>query len=236
MTQAAVIGGERLVVPDVLRGVALFAMLVAHAKPFLVDLPGAVTFAMGSLNDLASPLFALVMGLSAQTLLPARGAAHAARVPPRPDAVGDGGRRSARLRGAASAGEARRCRAVRIGDYPDTLHDVGLVFAVYVAVVLLATVRAPGAARVIAAIFEPFRARRRGRAQPVSAPRRPARVLAAAGLRVRRGRLARWSAIVVGVFVVAWVWWRFIGAGPVEWLLGWVTGRPKRFRRALTPA
>ncbi len=30
--------GDRLVVPDVLRGVALLAMLIAHAMPFLTDI------------------------------------------------------------------------------------------------------------------------------------------------------------------------------------------------------
>ena len=58
----------RLVVPDVLRGVAILGMLVAHAKPLLPSLPPGVPLAMGSANDVASPLFALVMGLSAEIL------------------------------------------------------------------------------------------------------------------------------------------------------------------------
>jgi hypothetical protein len=36
------------------------------------------------------------------------------------------------------------------------------------------------------------------------------------------------------VTAIGWVWWRFIGVGPVEWLLGWVTLRPKRWRRDRT--
>ena len=59
-------GGPRLLVPDVLRGVAIIAMLVAHAVPFLPQAPGTVRFLMGTVNDVASPLFALVMGMSTQ--------------------------------------------------------------------------------------------------------------------------------------------------------------------------
>ena len=122
------------------------------------------------------------------------------------------------------------------GSYPDTLHDVGLVFAAYVAVVLLATVRAPGAARVIAVVFEPFRALG---AVALSLYLLHVALLAfwlQPGYGFAEDDWLRWSVVVVGVFVVAWLWWRFIGVGPVEWLLGWVTGRPKRFRRSLTPA
>lgn len=57
---------QRLIVPDVLRGVAIVAMLIAHAVPFLPLAPGALRFVMSNINDLASPLFALVMGMSAQ--------------------------------------------------------------------------------------------------------------------------------------------------------------------------
>ena len=38
----------RLVVPDVLRGVAILGMLIAHAKPLLPSLPPGVPLAMGS--------------------------------------------------------------------------------------------------------------------------------------------------------------------------------------------
>lgn len=61
---------ERLVVPDVLRGVAILAMLVAHgANSLMPDVPTPVRMVSGQLNDLASPLFALVMGMAAQILL-----------------------------------------------------------------------------------------------------------------------------------------------------------------------
>ncbi|MCT9819134.1 hypothetical protein N3K63_02410 [Microbacterium sp. W1N] len=59
----------RLVIPDVLRGVAIFAMLVAHGIPLMTDVPATVTVLTGMLNDVASPLFALVMGISAQLVL-----------------------------------------------------------------------------------------------------------------------------------------------------------------------
>lgn len=55
----------RMVVPDVLRGFAIVAMLVAHSSPLLSIDSGAARLAIASLNDVASPLFALVMGMSA---------------------------------------------------------------------------------------------------------------------------------------------------------------------------
>jgi len=57
---------ERFPTPDILRGIAVTAMLIAHAAPLLPDVPPAVRFVTGNINDLASPLFALVMGMSAQ--------------------------------------------------------------------------------------------------------------------------------------------------------------------------
>lgn len=64
----------RLVVPDVLRGLAIVAMLVAHGVPIMMDVPEPVAVATLLLNDLASPLFALVMGISAQLVLDRPGA------------------------------------------------------------------------------------------------------------------------------------------------------------------
>lgn len=61
-------GGPRLLVPDALRGLAILAMLVAHAIPFLPGAPSAANFVMYNVNDVASPLFALVMGMAAQLL------------------------------------------------------------------------------------------------------------------------------------------------------------------------
>ncbi len=341
---------ERLVVPDVLRGVAILAMLIAHAMPLLMTVPPAVRFVSGNINDLASPLFALVMGMSAQIvvqrtnrdsrwrmllqqairglvlvvlglwmenwltwvaivlshlglllilgvpilLLSTRwviGIAIAlvalsdpinawARLALAPVASGSfigahlaswlvlgnsyrvsnllpffllgallirhGFRRdrllwamaiiapiaylvrpvSERLSGAAETVS---------GTYADTLHDLGLVLAVYVVIVLLATVRAPRPARVISIVFEPLRA-----IGAVALSLYVAHVGLIA-LWMQMGSFStgpdylRWLILVPGIVVAGWLWWRFIGVGPLEWLLGWVTGRPKRWRRAAEP-
>lgn len=343
--------GDRLVVPDVLRGVALLAMLIAHAKPFLVDIPGAVNFTMGNINDLASPLFALVMGLSAQILAQRTPADRRGRMLLQQAARGlvlvalgvwmstwgswvavvlsflgllllvgvpilllstrwvivvavavtvlsDPVNAWARatlwplvspspvlmqlswwlvlgtpyrlinllpffLLGALLMRHGmKRDRALWVmaavapvaylvrplltnvfdvpdpvsGSYPDTLHDVGLVFATYVVIVLLATVRSPGPARVIDIAFEPFRA--------IGAVALSLYLLHVAmlGFWLQPGfdstagnDIARWSVVVLATVIAGWLWWRFIGAGPVEWLLGWVTGRPKRWSRDSVP-
>ncbi|QHC74795.1 acyltransferase family protein [Rathayibacter sp. VKM Ac-2805] len=66
---------DRLVAPDVLRGVAVAAMLVAHAMPLVPSArTGVVGFLAWNVNDLASPLFALVMGMSAALVLARPGA------------------------------------------------------------------------------------------------------------------------------------------------------------------
>lgn len=57
--------GSRLPLLDALRGVALIAMLLAHVVPFLPDLPRVARAVLGNINDVASPLFALVMGMTA---------------------------------------------------------------------------------------------------------------------------------------------------------------------------
>jgi uncharacterized protein len=352
MTDAATAGVatrvDRLVVPDVLRGVAILAMLVAHAKPFLSGLPGPVAFVMIQLSDLASPLFALVLGLSAQILLqrtPRSGrglmlvqqglrgvvlialglwletwgtwvavvlaflgvvlllgvpllllstrwvAVIALALAVLSDPVNAWARAtlwpivggSPVLYDVASwlflgfsyrvtnllpfflfgallmrhgfrrdntlwimAAIAPVAYAIRpllnkltgvealSGSIPDTLHDVGVVFATYVVIVLLATVRDPRPARVIEIVFEPLRA------------------IGATALSIylfHVGLIAlmthwgyvpiwdgygQWAVIVIAVTLIGWLWWRFIGVGPVEWLLGWVTLRPKRWRRRAT--
>lgn len=61
---------DRVVLPDVLRGLAILAMLVAHgANSLMPELPRFIRMIEGGLNSLASPLFALVMGITAQLLL-----------------------------------------------------------------------------------------------------------------------------------------------------------------------
>ncbi|NNG41264.1 DUF1624 domain-containing protein [Flexivirga sp. ID2601S] len=49
---------------DAARGIAIVAMVVAHAVPWFVA-PQPLRAIIGQVNDLASPLFALVMGVSA---------------------------------------------------------------------------------------------------------------------------------------------------------------------------
>ena len=132
----------------------------------------------------------------------------------------------------APSGTAIGCRRNVSGSYPDTLHDVGLVLGVYVVIVLLATVRRPGPARVIAVAFEPLRA--------IGAVALSLYLLhvgiiamwARAGYTGADNDLVSWLIIVPGMVLAAWLWWRFIGVGPVEYLLGWVTGRPKALGRA----
>ncbi|PPG91909.1 DUF418 domain-containing protein, partial [Rathayibacter rathayi] len=66
---------DRLVAPDVLRGVAVVAMLIAHAMPLVPSQrTGAIGLLAWNVNDLASPLFALVMGMSAALVLARPGA------------------------------------------------------------------------------------------------------------------------------------------------------------------
>ncbi|MGB4135205.1 MAG: heparan-alpha-glucosaminide N-acetyltransferase domain-containing protein, partial [Microbacterium sp.] len=69
----AVPRAPRLIVPDVLRGVAIVAMVLAHAAPMLPGIPHVLKSVTGNISDLASPLFALVMGMSAQLVWNAGG-------------------------------------------------------------------------------------------------------------------------------------------------------------------
>ncbi len=70
---------NRLALPDILRGVAIIAMVIAHAEPFLPNSPAAVHTVTSLVSSLAAPLFALVMGMSAQLVWDAP-RAHAGRV------------------------------------------------------------------------------------------------------------------------------------------------------------
>lgn len=63
---------RRLPLPDLARGVAILAMLIAHAQVVLPERPAAVSEVFARVNDVASPLFGLVMGMSAAIVL-ARG-------------------------------------------------------------------------------------------------------------------------------------------------------------------
>ncbi|WP_164232992.1 acyltransferase family protein [Microbacterium hydrocarbonoxydans] len=328
----------RMPIPDVLRGVAILAMLIAHAGPFVPNMPKVLLYVQSDINDVASPLFALVMGISAQLVwnrrdglartwlqqtwrgillfalgmwmstwgswvaivLQALGALLIVGVPllllgtrmlivaavaillisqplialargalwifTQPGFVIE-------LANAVALGPSYRLinllpffllgalllrhgftrdrmlwimaaiaplayiasfaidkltdAEVKSGDYLDTLHDIGLVFAVYVAVVFAATARARGEWE---RVFVPFRA---------------CGQLALSLYVLHVGLIALWARangfpqgneplgwllIVPGMVLVAWVWWRFAGVGPVEWLMGLLTGRPKRLR------
>lgn len=331
---------KRLVVPDVLRGVAIVAMLIAHAVPMLPDAPRALSFVMGNINSLASPLFALVMGISAQIVWNRNGgvgrtmlqqslrgvalialgvwmmtwgswvavvlqylgllliigvpllllgtraliivtavivvasqpilewARSAAWIYMQPVPVIEvanwvalgpsyrlinllpffllgaillrrGIRRDRVLWTMAviapiaylisMVGGRFLVADVRSGDYLDTLRDVGLVFATYVVVVLVAEMRRARATRIRDAVFAPLRAWGQ---VALSLYLLHVGIIAwwahAFNGRPQQNSLIGWLAVVVLPLIIGWLWWRFVGPGPVEWVLRWVTGRPKK--------
>ena len=345
----AVARTERLIVPDVLRGIAILAMLIAHANPLLPQLPGALRFVISNVNDLASPLFALVMGISAQLVwntsrrvsatllqqvlrgivlialglwmltwgswvvivLPALGVLLIVGAPllllgSRALAVvlaivvvvGAPLNELARgqiaqilssnivvqqladwtvlghsyrltnllpffLLGALLLRSGlRRDRTMWImlavapfayavrpvlekglhqpaavsGSYPDTLHDVGLVFVAYAAIVLLAELPRRGA--VLDGVFAPLRIWGQ---LALSLYLLHVWIVSlwarSIGWPAVNMPLA-WASVVLLPLAVAWLWWRFVGTGPVEWLMGAVSGRPKPLivRRRLVTA
>jgi hypothetical protein len=337
--------GEREIVPDVLRGFAIMAMLIAHAAPLLPDRPAVVSFVIASLNSVASPLFAMVMGMSAALVIARAGRSTSAtwvlvaqntargvllvvlgiwlstwgswiaivlaplgftlivgmpiallrsrwvavalavvlvagapvvaavtsatmQIAPTMDPLGrlllesfftNTSYRVLSLLPFFFAGVLllrhgfRRDRTVWIllavalvsysvqpilrrvtgqpeepsGGYTDTLHDVGLVFVVYVAVVLLASTRSGAARRAAGALFVPLR------------------IVGtlALSIYVLQVAVVAWIAhpypadmgetnyyllsalIVVVVPAVGVVWWYFLGLGPIERVMGLVTGR-----------
>ena len=334
--------GGRLVVPDVLRGIAIVAMLLAHATPFLPQIPGAARFVLGNINDLASPLFALVMGMSAQLvwssshrapatllqqairglllialglwmatwgswvvivlcylgllllvgvpllLLPTRALAvvlaavavigaplnelaraHIAEILTSNEVVrnladwtvlGHSYRVSNLLPffllGAVLLrGGLRRDRAMWLmlaiapfayvvtpvlekvlhlpafvsGTYPDTLHDVGLVFATYAVVVLLATMR--NERRAVGAVFAPLRIWGQLALSLYLLHVGVVSLWARATGYPTENNAIGWASVVVLPLVAALLWWRFVGTGPVEWLMGAASGRPKPLLR-----
>lgn len=331
---------QRLLVPDVLRGIAIIAMLVAHAMPFLPNVSILIEFPAAQLNALASPLFALVMGISAQivwgrsqsvglTLVQqairgvillvlgfwmatwgswvavilaylgllllvgvpilllrtrtviviaallfvvsdpllrwARGALISAYGQPFPIRdlaeivflgnsyrlvnllpffllgavlLRHGFKRDRLLLAMAIVAPIAyvasfvgiRVFDVQSGDYLDTLHDVGLVFAVYVLVVLAATARRDGIRRFWEAVFVPIRA-----CGQLALSLYLLHVAVIAWWNLEHGRPVEnsylgWALVVPGMILIGWLWWRFIGTGPVEWLMGLATGRRKKWR------
>ncbi|NQX05455.1 DUF418 domain-containing protein [Rathayibacter sp. VKM Ac-2856] len=329
---------DRMLVPDVLRGVAIVAMLIAHALPLVPGLRGgAVGFVAGNVNDLASPLFALVMGMSAALVL-ARPTSSGGRVVVqnlirgavlvalgvwlgtwgswiaivlahlgltlalgtpilllRSRAVAVIGAvllvLGAPLNAAVAAGAdptvlygrtpvglllqwsfvdphyrvtnllpffllgalllRRGFRRERLlvllavvavlaypvrpvlerllgvdagsGSHPDTLHDLGLVLAAYVVVVLLATVRRRPASTVIAAALTPLRAVGSLALSVYVLQVAVVAAFATAGLGYRADTPAAALLLVLGVWAIGVLWWRFVGIGPLEWLIGRLT-------------
>lgn len=335
-------GSARLIIPDVLRGVAIVAMLVAHAAPFLPERPGGATFAIGMLSEMASPLFAFVMGMSAQLLwkraprlratllqqlirglflialgvwmatwgswvaivlghlgillivgaplLLARAPwvvaivaatlvlseplvrasrgwvwAYSASSPVR-DLL-DWMILSPHYRlvnllpffligGLLARYGLRRGRLLTIiavvatvayltwgltayadlaltesGGYTDTLRDIGLVFAVYVVVVLAATARREGAKRFWQPVFVPLIACGQVALSLYLLHVGIIALYARAYGRPVENFWPGWLVIVPGMILVGWLWWRFVGTGPVEWVMGWLTGRRKPLLR-----
>ena len=350
------IQADRLVVPDVLRGIAILAMLIAHAGRLVAPLPGPVHFLQGNISDVASPLFALVMGMSTAIVVLKTGVdprdrgllvlqnairgvllvvlglwlaswwtwiaivlaplgvtliigtpivllstrwvlgiaagivvisqpVHAVMTGVLPslyytpwvfpmDWLFTGGEYRAlnllpfflvgvallrngfrrdllllallvvalvayplrplyeNLGAPAMGSDPATLEAMTgSGTYIDTLHDVGLVFLTYVVIVALATVRSPGPARLVGAFFTPFRAL--GTVSLSVYVLQVAVVAVLGGLAMPlAGRWGAWLILVVGVSLVGILWWRFVGKGPVEWLLGIVSGRYRLSRRS----
>jgi uncharacterized protein len=334
---------DRYLVPDVARGVALMAMLIAHAGPIMVDQPAATSFLQGQLNDLASPLFALAMGAAAAIVLAkagtARGAARSVIVQnlirgailvllgllletwgswiaivlsflgivlavgtpllllgtralaavlavlllvgaPLNTAVlsiagpliTSGERTPAsfllewvflsphyrvtnllpwfllgallfRMRfGGPRTGWVLLAIAVPAwwvgplwrgatgeefsasGSYVDTLHDAGLVLLAMGLIILLASIRGPGAG-VVRAVFLPFRAIGSVSLSLYVFQVAVVALMSASGISFGTTDPVAWLVLVLGVPLVGILWWRFVGKGPIEWLTGVVSGR-----------
>ncbi|MEU1971809.1 heparan-alpha-glucosaminide N-acetyltransferase domain-containing protein [Microbacterium sp. NPDC019599] len=349
---------DRLVVPDVLRGIAILAMLIAHAAPLVRSLPEPVLLVQANINDVASPLFALVMGMSTAIVVRKAGpsslerslvvgqnairglilvglgvwlsawgswiaivlsflglvliigtpllllstrwilviaaavvllsqpvnALMASLFTTFDGAVPEllpidwlftnshyrvtnllpfflvgaallrhGFRRDTVLLGMVGvalmayplrplyeAGVAPALGAdlptvmawTRSGTWLDTLHDVGLVFLVYAAVVALADVRSPRAARMIGAAFVPFRALGSVSLSVYVLQVAVVALMAALSPLGQDNRWLEWLVLVVGVSAAGILWWRFVGKGPIEWAIGIASGRYRLPRRA----
>jgi uncharacterized protein len=335
---------DRYLVPDVARGVAIMAMLIAHAGPIMTDQPAATAFLQGQLNDLASPLFALTMGAATAIVLAKAGSGrgavrtvivqnlfrgvilvalgllletwgswiaivlsflgivlaigtplvllgtralaavlavllvlsaplNAAVLSLAGPLIGSGERTPAsfllewvflsphyrvtnllpwfllgallfRIRfGGRTTGWVLVAIAVPAwwlgpfwrgatgeefslsGSYLDTLHDAGLVLLVMGVIVLLASIRNPRAGAVVRAVFVPFRAIGSVSLSLYVFQVAVVALMAAAGIRFGTTDAVAWLVLVLGVPLVGILWWRFVGKGPIEWLIGVVTGR-----------
>ena len=111
------------------------------------------------------------------------------------------------------------------GSYLDTLHDAGLVFGVLGVIILLASLRGRRTAAVVRAVFLPFEA-----IGSISLSLYVFQVAVVAwmsdnGISFGTTDPVAWIVLVLGVPLVGILWWRFVGKGPIEWLIGVVTGR-----------
>jgi uncharacterized protein len=335
---------DRYLVPDVARGVAIIAMLVAHAGPVLVDQPAATAFVQGQLNDLASPLFALTMGAAAAIVLAKAGTARGAVRSVMLQnlfrglilvalgllletwgswiaiilsflgivlAIGTpllllgtrtlaavlavlflvGAPLNAAVLTAAgpliTSGERTPMSfllewvflsphyrvtnllpwflvgallfRIRFGDrtmgwlmlaiavpawwlgplwrgatgeqfsvsgsYLDTMHDAGLVLFAMGLIVLLASIRNRRAGALVRAVFVPFRAIGSVSLSLYVFQVAVVALMSAGGIRFGTTDPVAWLVLVIGVPLIGILWWRFVGKGPIEWLIGVVTGR-----------
>jgi uncharacterized protein len=111
------------------------------------------------------------------------------------------------------------------GSYPDTLHDAGLVLGVLGLIMLLASLRGRRAAAVVHAVFLPFEA-----IGSVSLSLYVFQVglvgwMADNGITYGSTDPVAWLVLVLGVPLLGILWWRFVGKGPIEWLVGVLSGR-----------
>lgn len=117
------------------------------------------------------------------------------------------------------------------GSYLDSLHDAGLVLLTLGLIILLASIRGrPAAAAVVAAVFLPFRAIGSVSLSLYVFQVGVVALMAASGIRFGSTDPVAWLVLVLGVPMVGILWWRFLGKGPLEVLIGVFTGR----YRALT--
>ncbi len=112
------------------------------------------------------------------------------------------------------------------GSYLDTLRDAGLVLGVVAIIMVLAIVRAQRAAKVIQGAFMPFRAIGTVALSLYVLQVAVVAWLAASGtVSFGENSYGAWALVVLAVPAAGILWWRFIGKGPIEWVIGFLSGR-----------
>jgi uncharacterized protein len=116
------------------------------------------------------------------------------------------------------------------GSYLDTLHDAGLVLFVMGLIVLLASLRGRRSRAVVHAVFLPFQAIGSVSLSLYVFQVAVVGLMAESGVRFGSTDPVAWLVLVFGVPLLGILWWRFVGKGPIEWLIGVVSGRyrPRR--------